>query len=278
MNTEYSEVLELVLALMKSYGIDTIYNNSGENGIINFFIPYIKVASGELENNNNCIKKIKGAIVYNNLSFSYDDFKMILTDVNLNIKSGERVLIIGKSGGGKSTLLKLLMNYYDVGYNKIFIDGIDLKNYNIKNLRDNICYISQNEKLLTDSIYNNIIFDRNINYNNFLKVTAFTKIDDFIIKDRLGYDFLLEENGFNISGGQRQRIILARGLLKGGNIILLDEALSEMDSNLERTILKNLFNYYKNKTFIVVSHRLDNRDLFTNTIKLVNGKIEAYYE
>ncbi|MFA5602477.1 MAG: peptidase domain-containing ABC transporter [Bacilli bacterium] len=216
---------------------------------------------------------IKGNIIFNGLSFSYNNYDIVLNNINFSIKSGEKILITGKSGSGKSTLLKLLMNYYNIETDKIIIDGKDINDYNLKQYRDNICFISQNERLFTDSIYNNITFNRLVDYDKFLTITSLTKVKDFIKKDKLGYDFLIEENGFNISGGQKQRIVLARGILKNANIILLDEALSEIDGNLERTILKNLFKYYDDKTILLVSHRLENRDLFDHLITIKDGLI-----
>lgn len=221
--------------------------------------------------------RIRGSIKINNLSFSYNNYEKIIDNLNLNIKEGEKVLIKGTSGVGKSTLLKLLMNYYNVDYNKIIVDEKDINDYNLKEYRDNICYIGQNEKLFTDTIYNNIIFDRKVDYNDFLNICKITKVTDFV-DNRIGYDYLLEEDGFNISGGQRQRIILARGLLKKASIILLDEALSEIDIFLERMILKNIFCYFKNKTILVISHRLENKDLFTRVLRLDNHKLEECYE
>jgi ATP-binding cassette subfamily B protein len=216
---------------------------------------------------------IKGNIVFNNLSFSYNNYDKVLNNVSFSIKQGEKILITGKSGSGKSTLLKLLMKYYDIERDKVIIDGKDINDYNLKEYRDNICFISQSEKLFTDSIYNNITFNRIVNYEEFLTVTSLTKVKDFIKKDKLGYDALLEENGFNISGGQRQRIVLARGLLKKANIILLDEALSEIDSHLERIILKGVFKHYNDKTVLFVSHRLENKDLFDHIMTVKDGLI-----
>jgi ATP-binding cassette subfamily B protein len=222
--------------------------------------------------------KIKGSIKVNNLSFSYNNYEKIIDNLNIKINIGDKVLINGTSGVGKSTLFKLLMNYYSVDHNKILIDEKNINDYNLKEYRDNICYIGQNEKLFTDTIYNNIIFDREVDYNDFLTICKITKVTDFVNKNRIGYDYLLEEDGFNISGGQRQRIILARGLLKKANIILLDEALSEVDESLERIILKNIFCYFKDKTILIISHRLENKDLFDRVLKLDNYKLEECYE
>ena len=178
------------------------------------------------------------------------------------------MLILGESGIGKSTLLRLIYKYYDVDRGQIFINGYDINDYTLADIRGNITYISQNEMLYTDSIRNNIILDRNISENDFLNVCKMTYVDEIIKDNILGYDYITEENGSNLSGGQRQRIILARGLLKNSKIIMIDEGLSQIDIKLERIILENLFWTYQDKTFIVVSHRENNTDLYDRVIRL----------
>ena len=214
---------------------------------------------------------INGDILIKNLEFSYNNKNKILKGINLTIKKNSKVLIIGSSGSGKSTLLKILYRYYETNKNNIYINNYDLLDYKLKDIRKNITYISQNEFLYTDTIRNNIILDRNIDEKEFLDVCNTTYISDIVKDNILSYDFRLEENGANISGGQRQRIILARALLKKSKIILIDEGLNEIDINLERKILKNIFEKYQDKIIIIVSHRLNNIDLYDRVIKLENG-------
>ena len=127
--------------------------------------------------------------------------------------------------------------------------------------------------LFTDTIKNNIKLNRNIDDEYLFKISKMIYVDDIIKNTFLGYDTMLEENGVNISGGQRQRIILARALMKKSNILLIDEGLNEIDINLERKILKNIFKYFKDKTIIIVSHRVDNLDLYDKVIKIKDGEI-----
>ncbi len=215
-----------------------------------------------------------GNINIKNLNFSYNNHDLILKDVNINIKNREKILIIGSSGSGKSTLLKILFKYYNVKRNIIKINNRDINDYLLSDIRNNISYISQNEIIYTNTIKNNILLDRKIKYENFINTCNITYIND-IVKDKfLGYDTMLEENGSNISGGERQRIILARTLLKKSKILLIDEGFSEIDINTERKILKNIFNSYKDTTFIIVSHRLENMDLYDQVLKIQNGIIE----
>ena len=230
-----------------------------------------EVESENLEKKTNFV--LKGNIKINNLSFGYRD-STFLNNINIQIKEGEKVLILGESGSGKSTLLKLLLKYYQVNRNNIFINYIDINDIAISNIREEIACISQNEFLYDDTIKNNIVAGKKITEEEFLEIAKLTYVDEFIKELFLGYDTKLEENGLNLSGGQRQRIMLARMLLKPSKIMLIDEGLNAIDINLERKILKNIFSKYKEKTIIVVSHRLENIDLFEQLIYLENGTIK----
>lgn len=209
-------------------------------------------------------------IFFNNLSYSYDYKEKQLKKINLKLKK-QKILILGKSGSGKSTLFKLLMRYYEIPRNQITINGYDINDYKDDVIKQNFSYISQNEILYTDSIYNNLKIDKNITEEQIIEISKKCFIDEFL--NDLGLNMLIEENGYNLSGGQRQRIILARALLKNFEVLIIDEGLSQMDINLERKILKNLFKMYENKMIIVISHRLDNMDLYDRVIELKNGEI-----
>lgn len=212
-----------------------------------------------------------GGIYLNNLSFSYTYNKPILKGITLDIPPKTKLLVLGKSGSGKSTLLKILYKYYQVKRDQVFISNYDINDFSVSDIRKNITYISQNEFLYTDTIRNNIIMERDITEAKFLEVCKLTYVSDIIKNNILSYNFILEENGANISGGQRQRIILARALLKPSNIILIDEGLNEIDIGLERKILKNIFAYCSEKLIIIISHRLDNIDLYDKVIKIDEG-------
>lgn len=209
-------------------------------------------------------------ISFNNLSYSYDYKEKQLKKINLKLKK-QKILILGKSGSGKSTLFKLLMRYYEIPRNQITINGYDINDYKDDVIKQNFSYISQNEILYTDSIYNNLKIDKNITEEQIIEISKKCFIDEFL--NDLGLNMLIEENGYNLSGGQRQRIILARALLKNFEVLIIDEGLSQMDINLERKILKNLFKMYENKIIIVISHRFDNMDLYDRVIELKNGEI-----
>ncbi len=221
---------------------------------------------------NGLIKEItKTDIVVKNLNYSYDE-EVILKDVNLNIKEGEKVIVVGESGCGKSTLMKILKNYLEIKPNMVSIGSCDLKDYSNESFKS-ISYIGQTEMLFTDTIYRNIDLYRNINENKVLELAKLCFVDEFAKRNDLGYNMLIEENGFNLSGGEKQRIVLARTLLSNSKIILIDEGTNQLDVSLERKILKRIFEKFKEKTIIVVSHRVDNFDLFDHFIKLEGGRI-----
>ena len=213
-----------------------------------------------------------GNIEFKNLDFSFNDRDYILKNINLKIKKGSKVMVIGKSGSGKSTLFKILMRFYKTKNNKVFINDIDLNNYDIDTLNNNILYLGQNEILFNDTMYNNLVFG-NSKSSKVLDVSKMCFVDK-IIDSNLGYNMMIEENGFNLSGGEKQRIVLARALLKNFNILIIDEGLSQVDVNMERKILKNIFDKFKDKTIIFISHRLDNLDLFDNLIRIENGVVD----
>ncbi|MBQ7136801.1 MAG: peptidase domain-containing ABC transporter [Bacilli bacterium] len=212
--------------------------------------------------------KLKGNIKINNLDYSYNGRKNIFEGINLQIDSGKKIMIYGNSGSGKSTIGKILMKFLNIERDKVFIDNKDINDYNVMDIRREICYIGQNENLFSDTIYNNIVLDRDVDYDKFLNIADITKVDEIVKKNVLSYEMLLEENGFNISGGEKQRIILARSLLKESSIYVLDEALNQVDVEKEREILKNVFNYLDGKTVIYISHRFDNSDMFDNKINM----------
>lgn len=230
----------------------------------------------EVKEENLCTKTnfvADGKISFQNLSFSYNQEKNILESINFDISKGNKVIILGDSGSGKSTILKLLLKYYEINRNMIYLDGIDLNNYSISDVRNSIGLMSQNEILYTDTILNNITLYQEIDSNKWLDICKLTYVDDFVKNFFLGYQTKLEENGLNLSGGQRQRLLLARLLLQEKKIILIDEGLNAVDVNLERKILKNIFSKYPDKTIIVVSHRRENLDLFDQTLYFSQGKL-----
>ncbi len=208
-------------------------------------------------------ENLKGNIEFKNLSYSFDDINPILKSINLKIEGKSKVLMTGKSGSGKSTLLKILKGYYPYE-GEILINGKQ-----VNNQLNKVVYLSPKETLFTGTVNYNLTIKSSEDLAN-IKNICYT--DEIVVSNDLGYNFLLEEDGFNISEGQRQRLALARAL-HDFDILIIDEGLNGTDINLERKILKKLFSYFKNKTIIVISHRLDNLDLYDQFIQMENGKI-----
>lgn len=216
---------------------------------------------------------LSGDIIITNLNYMLGT-RPLFKNLNLHIKKGEKILLSGESGSGKSTLVKMLMRYIETSFGTIKIAGIDINHYHLENLRTNITYVTSNEYLFTDTIKNNILLYKEISDEEFQRVCNLCLVNDIIKDDSTNYNKLVEENGFNLSNGERQRIILARSLLRKSNIYIFDEALSQIDINREKKILENIFNYYPNKTIIIISHRFNNKKLFDRALKLTNGEID----
>lgn len=222
--------------------------------------------------------EVNGNIKIVNLSYTFNNKYYVLKNINLFIKDKDRVLLLGSSGSGKSTILKLLYKYLQADRNKIFINNYDINDYSMSDIRSSITYVSQNELLFNDTIRNNILLDRDVSEVDYLNICKILHIDDIVKDNILGYDYILEENGINISGGQRQRIILARSLLKNSKIIMIDEGFNQIDIKLEREILLDIFRYFHDKTFIIISHRTENSDLYNRVIKIDNGEVNMIEE
>jgi ABC-type bacteriocin/lantibiotic exporter with double-glycine peptidase domain len=207
-------------------------------------------------------------IIFDNVSFSYNGIDNIFNNLNIVINDNDKVMITGPSGCGKSTIAKLIIGEYKSDDGKIILGNNDILSYSKKTIRDNTCYISQDEIIFTDSIYNNIKLNRTIEEDEVLKIMNITHIGEIFKKRNLDYHMLIEEDATNLSGGERNRIILARTLLKNSKVIIIDEGTSQMNVKLERHILKNIFENFKDRTIIIITHRIDNSDLFDKIIAL----------
>ena len=194
-------------------------------------------------------------ISINNLNYSYNKYQNVLKSVNLNIKEGEFVLLQGASGSGKSTLCSILNKYITDYTGDILFGKMNYKDLSIKTIRENIVYVCQNENIFTGSIKENITFGNKVSDLNFDKICKICKVDDVANKKTFRYESLIGSDEGNISGGEKQRIILARAVLKDFNVLILDEALSEVDIKLELEILKSIRENYKDKTIIYISHK-----------------------
>ena len=199
-------------------------------------------------------KFINGDIIFQNVAFSYNGYYKNINNLNLKIRQSEKVMIKGKSGSGKSTICNLLERMYEPDSGKILIGNKNISDYSLSTIRESITYVGQKEKLYSDTIKNNIFLGKECT-KDFDKVCSICLIEDIVNKKKFRYDFGIDNNTTNLSGGEKQRIILARALLKNSKILILDEALSELDFNLEKQIIKNLLNNFPDKTIIYVTHK-----------------------
>lgn len=220
-------------------------------------------------------KILSGHLSFEGVSFQYPETSIKALDlISFEIKPGESLGILGKIGSGKSSLLELIPRLYDPTNGKIFIDKVNIKEYNLDCLRNAIAYVPQNPFLFSESIEDNIRFGKqNATLEEIKKVAHYADIAKNIERFSKGYKTLLGERGLTLSGGQIQRVSIARALLKEAQILLLDDCLSAVDTETEETILKNLEHIAAQKTTLIVSHRISSVKHANQIIVLENGKI-----
>ncbi|MBO8470386.1 MAG: ABC transporter ATP-binding protein [Bacteroidetes bacterium] len=203
------------------------------------------------------IKGFKESIVFNNVCFSYPDSKQVLKHISLTVPKGKTIAIVGQSGSGKSTLVDLVPRYHDVTSGAITIDGVNIKDFRIKELRSLIGNVNQEAILFNDTIFNNIAFG--VEGATMEQVVAAAKIanaHDFIMEKEEGYNTNIGDRGGKLSGGQRQRISIARAILKNPPILILDEATSALDTESEKLVQEALDRLTTTRTTIAIAHRL----------------------
>lgn len=228
-----------------------------------------------IQSNTTEKRKLVGEIEFKNVHFIYEDTKIhALNNISLSIKQGETVAFLGKTGSGKSTILQLISRLYDASSGTILIDNIDIKDWNVENLRDQIAVVPQDAFLFSDSIKNNIRFGKEDATQE--EIEHFAKVADVhknIIRFEKGYDTVLGERGMTLSGGQKQRVSIARALIKDAPVLLLDDCLSAVDTETEERILNNLKDIAKKKTTLIVTHRVSSAKNADKIIILDEGTI-----
>lgn len=209
-----------------------------------------------------------------NIDFSYDD-KKLFQGVNAFIPSGKTTALIGASGSGKSTICNLIARFWDVDSGEITIDGTNVKDYRYDNLLSNFSFVFQDVYLFDDTVKNNIAFGNpNATYDEIIEVAKHARCHDFIMALPDGYETILQEGGSNLSGGERQRISIARAMLKPSKIVILDEATSSVDPENEQEIVAALNDLLKDKTVIVIAHKLETIKNSDQIIVMDKGSIE----
>jgi ATP-binding cassette, subfamily B, multidrug efflux pump len=229
----------------------------------------------EIKNKNPNKSIIEGTISFENVSYTYEDTNIeALKNISFKVKRGETLAILGKTGSGKSTISSLISRLYEVTDGRITVDGNEISTLNLYDLRNSIGIVPQDAFLFSDSIKNNIKFGKENATDEEVETAAKNAVvHDNIIGFNKQYDTILGERGITLSGGQKQRVSIARAIIKNPEILLFDDCLSAVDTETEEAILNNLYEICKDKTTIIVSHRVSSAKNADNIIILEDGKI-----
>ena len=257
--------------------IPKFIHNSGILSTANNFIKELNDVNLLTENNIKIVhKEIKnGIITINNLNFSYNenDNKKLFQNFYLTIKKNEKIAIVGPSGNGKTTLIKLIMGYYKVPDGTIFIDGHDINSFDINDLRNQISYVQQNSKLFHTSLLKNLQYGNNMNEKEILKLLKKLKLDNIFknLKDGLNTNVGVEGN--NLSGGQRQLVHIIRAIAKNNKIIILDEPTSALDKENTLNVINSFSELSKDRTLIIITHDRSLLSYIDRIVTIDSGKI-----
>ena len=261
------------------YGPLRMFSNMPRQ-IINFITSTAKIfeiidEEEEVADLDNAVRPIiKGDVDINNVSFGYDSGDEVLSHIDIHIKSGEFIGLVGKSGVGKSTLINLIMRMYDVEEGSILIDGVDIREISQEALRSQMGVVLQETFLFAGTVYQNIAYAKpNATREEVIAVSKLAGCHDFIIKLSDGYDTKVGEKGYTLSGGERQRIAIARALLHDPKILILDEATASLDTETEKQIQDALKNLSKNRTTIAIAHRLSTLRNANRLVVLDKGRV-----
>ena len=218
--------------------------------------------------------RVRGEVEFDHVSFCYERGKgAALRDLSLQVPAGQSIAIVGRSGSGKSTLVNLLPRFYDVQSGSVRLDGRDAREYDLRNLREQIAVVSQDVVLFNDTIRNNIAFGREVSDDALERAAEAAHVTEFVREQPSGLDTMVGDRGVLLSGGQRQRIAIARALLKDAPILILDEATSALDTEAERHIQAALVQLVRNRTTFIIAHRLSTVEQADRIIVLDAGQI-----
>ncbi|MBF0407424.1 MAG: ABC transporter ATP-binding protein [Candidatus Riflebacteria bacterium] len=253
--------------------LGTISQNIPNWKNIDAFLASAKKTS--VSEGNTSLSELSDRIIFENISFAYpSQNKNILENLSLEIKKNELTAIVGTSGSGKTTILNILSRFYDCTSGRIIVDGNDLRNISIESWRNRCAFVPQDAFLFHDTLRENLYFSTlNTDQNHLERALKDAQASGILKGLESGFDTVLQERGKLISGGQRQRICLARALLRSPDLLILDEATSELDSSTEEEIAKTIWNYSRKKAVLVVAHRLSTVRIADVIYVLKNGRI-----
>lgn len=225
--------------------------------MVNKYIELLDKKDDEALDKGIILKSIEGNIELKNISYSYNDNRNIINNLSLKIKKNSSIALVGESGSGKSTIIKLVMGLIKYNSGNILIDNVELSKLNLNSFYDNVTYFSQDVPIFDGTLRENLVFDKKIDDNEIIKILNLVCLDKFYEKLENGLDTELGEKGIRMSGGERQRVALARLFFDDSKIIILDEATSAMDNITEKKVMENVVEHLKNKTLIIIAHRLE---------------------
>ena len=216
---------------------------------------------------------VRGDVRLENVTFAYDEGRPVLKDVTLHIRAGERIALVGQTGAGKSTLASLVLRFFDPQAGRVTIDGHDLRQVTLASLRPQVTLMLQEPILFHTTVTENIAFGADVPFEKIQEAARRAEAEPFILALQDGYDTVLGEDGVDLSGGQRQRLALARALLRETPIVILDEPTSSLDVGTEALVWKNVEELLRNKTAIVIAHRLSTARLADRIVVMGDGRI-----
>ena len=271
----FAAMMAAMIALLKPIKQLTKVNNNIQKGIAGATSIFALLdEKPELNIGTKTIDFPQGHIAFDNITFSYNDSNMTLQNISFEVKAGETIAIVGRSGGGKSTLVNLLPRFYEAD-GEMRIDGINVRDLPLNKLRSLIAIVSQQVVLFNDTVGNNIAYGRSeVSKEDIIEAATSAFAMDFIEKLPLGLDTVIGENGVRLSGGQRQRIAIARAILKRAPILILDEATSALDTESERFIQAALDKLMSQCTTLVIAHRLSTIENASRIIVIDEGRIQ----
>ena len=237
------------------------------------YIDLLDLKDDDALSKGKLINNIIGNIEFNKVSYGYNEEKEIIKDLSLKIKSNTSVALVGESGAGKSTIIKLIMGLIKYQKGNILIDNQELSSVNLNSFYDFVTYVSQEAPIFDGTLKENLVFDKTIDDEEIIKVLKLVCLDKFFARLEKGLDTELGEKGIRMSGGERQRVALARLFFDNSKIIILDEATSAMDNITEKLVMENVINRLKNKTLIIIAHRLETIKDVNNIFVLKDGLI-----
>ena len=277
-NLSVGAVVTIIALLGKAYEPIAIFNVEYvyyklNKVTVKKYIDFLDLKDDEALNKGKILKNVTGNIEFKNVSYGYYEDKKILDDLSLKFKANSSIALVGESGAGKSTIIKLIMGLIKYKQGNILVDGEELSSLNLNSFYDNVTYVSQEAPIFDGTLRENLIFDKKIDDEKILNVLKMVCLDSFYEKVENGLDTELGEKGIRMSGGERQRVALARLFFDDSKIIILDESTSAMDNITEKEVMKNVIKTLENKTLIVIAHRLETIKDVDNIYVLKDGLI-----